>query len=120
MSGFCLWDSKGYDYDVAASGNKTDVVAEFVAACKEYAIRPGFYYCILDPHNEGKFDWNSRIPDKYFDLPSYMAFGDPGNYDTYDIFASARLKEPDPAEVDAFIKTQISPQNQEELREWIR
>ena len=68
MSGFCLWDSKGYDYDVAASGNKTDVVAAFVAACKEFGLRPGFYYCILDPHNEGKFDWNSLIPDKYFDL----------------------------------------------------
>ena len=47
-------------------------------------------------------------------------FGDVSNYDTYDIVVSARLKEPDPAEVDAFIKTQISPQNQEELREWIR
>jgi len=68
MSGFCLWDSKGYDYDVAASGNKTDVVAAFVAACGEYGLRPGFYYCILDPHNEGKFDWNSMVPDKYFDL----------------------------------------------------
>ena len=68
MSGFCLWDSQGYDYDVAASGNKTDVVAEFVAACREYGLRPGFYYCILDPHNEGKFDWNSQIPDRYFDL----------------------------------------------------
>ena len=68
MSGFCLWDSKGYDYDVAASKNKTDVVAAFVAACKEFGLRPGFYYCILDPHNEGKFDWNSMIPDKYFDL----------------------------------------------------
>ena len=68
MSGFCLWDSKGYDYDVAASGNKTDVVAAFVAACKEYGLQAGFYYCILDPHNEGKFDWNSLISDKYFDL----------------------------------------------------
>lgn len=68
MSGFCLWDSKGYDYDVAASGNKTDVVAAFVSACHEFGIRPGFYYCILDPHNEGKFDWNSLIPDRYFDL----------------------------------------------------
>ena len=54
MSGFCLWDSKGYDYDVANSGNKTDVVAAFVAACKEFGLRPGFYYCILDPHNEGQ------------------------------------------------------------------
>jgi alpha-L-fucosidase len=68
MSGFCLWDSEGYDYDVAASGNKTDVVAAFVAACKEFGLRPGFYYCILDPHNEGKFDWNSMVQDKYFDL----------------------------------------------------
>ena len=68
MSGFCLWDSKGYDYDVAASGNKTDVVAAFVAACREFGIQPGFYYCILDPHNEGKFDWDSQIPDHYFPL----------------------------------------------------
>jgi alpha-L-fucosidase len=68
MSGFCLWDSKNYDYDVAASGNKTDVVAAFVAACHEYGLRPGFYYCILDPHNEGKFDWNAPIGDKYYAL----------------------------------------------------
>lgn len=42
MSGFCLWDSNGYDYDVAASGNKSDVVAAFMAACKEYGLQPGF------------------------------------------------------------------------------
>ena len=68
MSGFCLWDSEGYDYDVAASGNKTDVVAAFVAACKEYGIHPGFYYCILDPHNEGKFDWDAPIGESYYKL----------------------------------------------------
>lgn len=68
MSGFCLWDSEGYDYDVAASRNKTDVVAAFMAACKEYGLRPGFYYCILDPHNEGKFDWDSPVPDGYYKL----------------------------------------------------
>lgn len=68
MSGFCLWDSEGYDYDVAASGNKTDVVAAFIAACKKYGLMPGFYYCILDPHNEGKFDWDSPVPDAYYKL----------------------------------------------------
>lgn len=68
MSGFCLWDSEGYDYDVAASRNKTDVVAAFMSACKEYGIAPGFYYCILDPHNEGKFDWDSHVPDAYYAL----------------------------------------------------
>ena len=68
MSGFCLWDAKDYDYDVAASPNKTDVVAEFVKACKEYKIKHGFYYCILDPHNEGKFDWDIPVKDDYYQL----------------------------------------------------
>lgn len=68
MSGFCLWDSEAYDYDVANSGNKTDVVAAFMAACKEYRLKPGFYYCILDPHNEGQFDWNSPVSDSYYNL----------------------------------------------------
>lgn len=53
MSGFCLWDTDNYDYDVAASGNHTDVVAAFMAACKKRNIVPGMYYCILDPRNEG-------------------------------------------------------------------
>jgi len=68
MSGFALWDSEGYDYDVTASGNKTDVVAAFMTACREFKIRPGFYYCILDPHNEGKFDWNAPVSPEYFKL----------------------------------------------------
>ena len=68
MSGFCLWDSANYDYDVAASPNKTDVVAAFVSACHEYKVVPGFYYCILDPHNEGVFDWNIPVKEGYYKL----------------------------------------------------
>src|SRR5438067_1634562 len=68
MSGFCLWDAKDYDYDVAASPNKTDVVAAFVAACKEYGLKQGFYYCMLDPHNEGKFDWDVPVQEGYYKL----------------------------------------------------
>lgn len=46
--GFCLWDSKLTDYDVASSGNKTDVV-EFVArACKKYGVGLGLYYSLWD------------------------------------------------------------------------
>jgi len=54
--GFCLWDSKvlwhgrEYEYDVAATSNKTDVVKAFVAACKKYGISPGFYYCLSDTY----------------------------------------------------------------------
>jgi alpha-L-fucosidase len=66
MSGFALWNAKDYDYGVANSGNKTDVVAAFVSACREFSLKHGFYYCILDPHNEGKFDWDSAVPDNYY------------------------------------------------------
>ncbi len=54
--GFCLWDSKApwhgreFDYDVAASGNKTDVVKAFVDACKKHSVAPGFYYCLSDTY----------------------------------------------------------------------
>ena len=54
--GFCLWDSKvlwqgrEFDYDVAATSNKTDVVKAFVDACKKYGIAPGFYYCLSDTY----------------------------------------------------------------------
>ena len=76
-SGFCLWDSKvqwqgkEYDYDVGSSGNKTDVVAEFMKACRKYGIKPGFYYCIMDHHNSFKeVVWDSRkaVTTEYFEL----------------------------------------------------
>ena len=63
-SGFCLWNSKDYDYDVAASSNTTDVVAAFMKACSEEGIRPGFCYCILDA-SQGNA-WEQKISDKYF------------------------------------------------------
>ena len=34
-------------------------------------MKAGFYYCILDPHNEGtfeKFEWDSLISDQYFEI----------------------------------------------------
>lgn len=39
------------------------------------------------------------------------------DYNTYEVVGPAKLKEPDPEEVDNFIKKQISPQKQDELRE---
>lgn len=68
QSGFCLWDAKDYDYDVAASPVKTDVVAAFVAACREYKVVPGFYYSIIDARNEGAFDWDRPVKDDYYKL----------------------------------------------------
>ncbi len=53
-SGFCLWDSKApwngkeFDYDVATSDYKTDVVRAFMDACKKYSMVPGLYYGLRD------------------------------------------------------------------------
>jgi alpha-L-fucosidase len=56
--GFCLWDSKvqwkgrEYDYDVASSGCKKDIVGLFMDYCRRYKVRPALYYCLWDDHNE--------------------------------------------------------------------
>ena len=46
--GFCLWDSRLTDYDVAASGNRTDVVAALAKSCKAQGIELGIYYSLWD------------------------------------------------------------------------
>lgn len=45
-SGFSLWPTKAHDYSVASSpwkGGKGDVVADFIASCRKYGIKPGLY-----------------------------------------------------------------------------
>jgi alpha-L-fucosidase len=53
---------------VATSGNTTDVVAEFMKACREEGVKPGIYYCVLDGHNEGGVKWKAAVSDAYFAL----------------------------------------------------
>jgi alpha-L-fucosidase len=76
VSGHCLWDSRvvyrgrEYDYDVATSGNPTDVVRVFLDACREFGIVPGLYYCLLDfrnnPVERGKQWTCQELPEEYF------------------------------------------------------
>ena len=67
-AGHCLWDSKvpfrgrEFDYDVATSGNKTDVVRDFVTACKKHGLMPGLYWCLEDHHNKSTPPKQQRTP----------------------------------------------------------
>lgn len=70
-AGFCLWESEGYDCDVAKSGDKTDVVGEFMRACKKEGIKPGIYYCILDGHNEEGIKWGAAVGSDHFELIAF-------------------------------------------------
>ena len=62
--GFCLWDSKFTDYDVASSPVKTDVVAAVSQACKKYGVQFAVYYSLWDRHEQAYKDSNTE---KYVD-----------------------------------------------------
>ena len=50
--GFCLWDSKYTDYDVASTPFKgRDILDELNKACKKHGLKFGLYYSILDWHH---------------------------------------------------------------------
>jgi alpha-L-fucosidase len=67
--GFCLWDSKAiwkgkeYDYDIASSPFKKDMVSMFMESCRKYDIKPAIYYCLWDDHNQPV-----STPEEYFRL----------------------------------------------------
>lgn len=49
--GYCLWDTKQTDYNAVKTGPGRDLVAEYVAACREYGLGVGFYYSLMDWHH---------------------------------------------------------------------
>ena len=49
----------------------------------------------------------------------YIRFSEPGDYGTYETVTTAQLREPDPYDVDTFIRTQLSAENQDQLREFL-
>ena len=63
--GFCLWDSKMTDYDVASAPVKTDIVAAVSKACKKYGLEFGLYYSLWDRHEPSHNDPN---PQAYVDF----------------------------------------------------
>ena len=49
--GFCLWDTKQTDYNAARRGPGRDLVREYVEACREFGLKIGFYYSLMDWHH---------------------------------------------------------------------
>jgi hypothetical protein len=50
----------------------------------------------------------------------YITFTDVTDYASYEVVCSARLFEPDPYDVDNFVRTQISSTKQDDLREFLQ
>ncbi|MFA5057728.1 MAG: alpha-L-fucosidase, partial [Opitutaceae bacterium] len=105
-SGFLLWDSATTDFDVAASGNPTDVCREFVRECRRQGIAPAFYYCLW-----GGKDWmpnpNARevilaqfyeLATRYGEIPYFwidMKCWGPANLSTQEIYDLLKSLQPD-------------------------
>jgi alpha-L-fucosidase len=49
--GFCLWDTAQTDYNAVQRGPKRDLVREYVEACREFGLKIGFYYSLMDWHH---------------------------------------------------------------------
>ena len=62
--GFCLWDSKYTKYDVASSGNPTNVIEKVAQECGRHGVGLGLYYSLWDiKQNENVAD--STLDDAY-------------------------------------------------------
>jgi alpha-L-fucosidase len=59
--GFCLWDSKYTNYDVASSPVKTDIVKAVSDACKKYGLQFAVYYSLWDRHELSYKDKNQQV-----------------------------------------------------------
>lgn len=52
--GFLLWDSELSDYNAVKCGPKRDLVREYVDACREFDLKVGLYYSLMDwQHPDG-------------------------------------------------------------------
>ena len=45
--GYCLFDTATHGYNAAGTGPGRDLIAEYVAACREAGLKVGFYYSLL-------------------------------------------------------------------------
>ncbi len=49
--GFCLWDTQQTDYNAVKHSPGRDLVREYVEACREFGLKIGFYYSLMDWHH---------------------------------------------------------------------
>jgi len=49
--GFCLWDTKQTSFNSVQTACGRDLVAEYVDACREFGLKIGFYYSLMDWHH---------------------------------------------------------------------
>jgi alpha-L-fucosidase len=74
--GFCLFDSKYTDFDVASTPFKRDILKELADACHKHGIRICWYHSIMDWHHPDylpRRDWEKDRPAAGADFNRYVS-----------------------------------------------
>ena len=82
--GFCLWDSKETDWDIASTPYKNDLLAPLAEACRKHGVKLCFYHSIMDWHHP---DWGKKEPWRG------NALNPSPDMDRYTAYMKAQLKE---------------------------
>ncbi len=74
--GFCIWDSKYTEYDIASTNYPGDVLAEVSAACTKYGVEMGLYVSPWDRNAEsyGYYDEDGNPTDEAGDYLDYNEY----------------------------------------------
>jgi alpha-L-fucosidase len=75
--GFCLWDSKQTDWDIASTPYGKDLLKPLAAACAKHGIKLCFYHSIMDWHHPqwgNKAEWRGNAATEKPDMDSYTAY----------------------------------------------
>jgi alpha-L-fucosidase len=66
--GFCLWDSKDYDFDVGTMSSPPALLDNFIAACQKEKLLPGIHYSVGDRYNESGDFFKPPVSRLYFEF----------------------------------------------------
>ena len=85
--GFCLWDTKMTDFNAVKRGPKRDIVREYVDACREYGLKIGFYYSLMDWHHPdgGRCAYDREARNRFLDFTQGCVRELMSNYGTIDV-----------------------------------
>lgn len=75
--GFCLFDSKYTDFDVASTPFKRDILKKMADACHKEGIKICFYYSIMDWHHPDyvpRRDWEKDRSSQGADFDRYVTY----------------------------------------------
>jgi len=85
--GFCLWNSKYTDYDIASTPFARDVIKELAAECRRQDIVFCTYYSILDWHHP------HYLPQSHGGPGQPLAEDQKPDFDTYVTYMKNQLRE---------------------------